>query len=318
MNKECPVIFISVSTGTDIVDKVKTICPQAKVLRADDLSHRPELIGEIEIVYGRLDPALFPKAKSLQWVHSTSAGVEWAQRPEVVSHPAVITNSRIHAAHVSEHAFGLLLMLVRRLSQMVLNQREHLWKGPAEEPVSLAGRTLCILGLGVIGRQCARLGKAFGMRVIGVRRRVTAASHDVDEMLPPEKLDEALAKSDVVINLLPGSSHLAGIIGRRQFEVMRPGCLFINVGRGVTVDTAAMVEALRAGRLGGAGLDVTDPEPLPKDHPLWDMPNVVITPHYAGNVHNYFELTDQVFLKNLRHFLAGQPLESVIDKQMGY
>lgn len=311
------VILITPRTETDVAEQVRRLAPGAEVFGPDELQRRPEIIEQADIVYGRLDPGLFPRALKLKWLQATSAGVEWTQRPEVLAHPAVITNARVHASQVSEQAFGLLLMLIRRLHQAVLQQQKRQWATPPGPLLTLAGRTLCILGLGVIGRQCARLGKALNMRVIGLRRRQEKLP-DVDLLLPPEKLHDALSQADVVINLLPGSRQMAGLLGRREFQAMRPGAMLINAGRGVTVDTAALLKALDSGRLAGAGLDVLDPEPLPADHPLWGHPNVIITAHYAGNVSDYFRLTDGVFLENLKRFLAGEPLNYVVDKHLGY
>jgi phosphoglycerate dehydrogenase-like enzyme len=312
-----PVILITAATETDVAQQVRRLAPGAKVFGPDELQRQPEIFEQADIIYGRLDPELFPRAGRLKWLQATSAGVEWTQRAEVLAHPAVITNARVHAGQVSEQAFGLLLMLIRRLHQAVLQQQRRQWATPPGALLSLDGRTLCILGLGVIGRQCARLGKALGMRVIGLRRS-QGSIPDVDQVLPPEELHQALGQADVVINLLPGARQMAGFLGRREFEAMREGAMLINVGRGVTVDTAALLEALESGRLGGAGLDVIDPEPLPADHPLWGHPNVIITAHYAGNVGDYFRLTDRVFLENLERFLAGQPLNYVVDKRLGY
>ena len=318
MSEKPLVIYISSRLDKLLADSIAQIAPGSRIVRPDDLAAHPELIEEIDIVYGNLKPEFFPRARRLQWLHTTAAGAGWTQRPEVLSHPAIITNSRIHAVQITEHLFGMLLMLVRRLHTATLNQARHVWQPPELEQLrSLPGRTLCILGVGVIGRRCAAVGRVLGMRVIGVRRRAEPVEH-VEAMYGLDRLADALAQADVVMSLLPGTRESAGLMGRAQFALMPRGSLFLNAGRGSTVDTAALIEALRSGQLGGAGLDVTDPEPLPADSPLWDMPDVIITPHYAGNTADYFDQTDRIFLENLRRLIAHAPLDMVVDKHAGY
>jgi phosphoglycerate dehydrogenase-like enzyme len=271
----------------------------------------------VDIVYGYLWPDSFPAAERLKWMHSTAAGVGWTQAPAILSHPAIVTNSRIHAAQISEHLFGLLLMLRHGLHEALGHQRQHAWRSPAGPIRTLPGKTLCILGLGTIGRRCAQIGAAMGMRVVGVQRNPRPTDH-VEQVLSPGQLTEALAQADVVMNLLPGTAETEKMIAAPQFDAMPDGAYFLNAGRGQTVDTDALLAALRGGRLAAAGLDVVDPEPLPADHPLWDEPNVLITAHYSGVVDDYFDQTEALFLDNLRCFLAGQPMRNVVDKRAGY
>jgi len=302
----------------DFPQSIVRVAPTARVCTRRDLDADQSLIERVDIVYGRLRAELFARARRLKWIHTTAAGADWSQRPEVVAYPCLVTNSRIHAVQISEHLFGMLLMLTHRLGWAYARQLEHVWDSPGLKDVrTLPGRTLCILGLGTIGRRCAELGAAHEMRVIGVKRHPEPVPH-VQRVLGPDRLNEALGQAEVVMNLLPGTRQTEKLIGPQQFQAMADGALFLNAGRGKTVDTDAMIEALRSGRLAGAGLDVVDPEPLPPQHPLWDMPNVIITAHYSGLVDDYFEQTEALFLDNLRRFLAGEPLVGLVDKQAGY
>ena len=311
-------ILVPTDCSGDVITEIRHLAPHAMVHRNDELQRDPSLLDKLEITYGTLSSRQYAQARNLKWTHSLGAGCEWTQDPAVRDHPVVVTNSRIHAVQISEHLFGLLLMLMRRLQDAVKSQMRHTWDRPESSLLhSLPGKTLCILGLGTIGRRCATLGKAHGMRVIGLRRQAKPTA-DVDVVLPSEKLDEAISQADVIMNLLPGITSTAKVIGSKQFALMKPSCLLLNAGRGITIDTGALIVALQSGRIAGAGLDVIDPEPLPPESPLWDMPNVIITGHYSGSIDTYFQQAAEVFLRNLRHYLAGEPLEFVVDKTTGY
>jgi len=181
----------------------------------------------------------------------------------------------------------------------------------------LWGKTLGVLGVGAIGGHSAEVGKAFGMRVVGLRRG-GGAHPAVERMYAPGERADFLAECDVVLNTLPLTDATRGFLGRAEFAALRPGAVLVNTGRGGTVDTDALLDALRSGRLGAALLDVTDPEPLPPDHPLWTTENVTLTPHYSGSRPDYDERAEAIFLDNLRRYLAGQPLVNVVDKREGY
>ncbi len=215
-------------------------------------------------------------------------------------------------------------MLTRNLQRAAAAQARREWdRAPLASGLSsVAGRTLCVAGFGTIGRRCAAIGQAFGMRVIGIRR--TAASPaasapvaEADEIVGPEDRRDAFSRSRLIMAVLPGTPETHHFIGREELAVMH-GAFLLNAGRGNSVDTEALVEALRDGRVRGAGLDVTDPEPLPAGHPLWDMPNVIITPHYAGDHPGYWARAFAAFMENLERFLRGEPLLNVVDRDRGY
>jgi phosphoglycerate dehydrogenase-like enzyme len=212
----------------------------------------------------------------------------------------------------------LMLALTRELPTVFTQQREARWDSAAfRELPTLAGRTLGILGVGAIGKRVAQLGAAFGMRVIGLRRGAAPVPF-VDKMLGPEQLPELLSQAHYVVNVLPSTAQTHGLIGAAQLATMRRDAVIINVGRGKTIDTDALVNALREGRIAGAGLDVTEPEPLPAEHPLWKLPNVIITPHYSGGRAGYVDAVLDVFVDNVSRYREQRALRNVVDLHAGY
>jgi D-2-hydroxyacid dehydrogenase (NADP+) len=299
--------------------ELETIVPGARVVSEEDLAADAALVGQVEVCYAHLPSELWPRAASLRWFQSPWAGMERIlAMPEARRHPAVFTNARIHAAPIAEHLWGMLLALTRNLPRAWDLQRRRRWDPDAFKPAPalLEGKRLCVAGLGEIGGRCARIGRAFGMRVIGIRHG--ALPHpDADDVVGPADRNGAFAAADVVMAVLPATGGTRGFFSRAEFAAMR-GVVFLNAGRGATVDTDALVAALRDGAVRAAGLDVTDPEPLPRAHPLWRMPNVLITPHCAGTHAGYDERAARVFLDNLRRYAAGEPLAYVVDKEAGY
>ncbi len=314
-----PLILLTQTLTEDQMARLTTAVPAARIVRESQLAEDPDLLARIEICYPRLPRELWSGAASLQWLQASFAGVDsLLKMPETRAHPAVITNVHIHANCVAEHLWGMTLMLTRNLKRAVLAQEQGVWnEAPlAESLSSLAGRTLCIAGLGVIGEQCAAIGRTLGMRVIGIRRH-RRASPVADEIVGPENRRDAFARSRVIMLLLPDTRETRQFVGKDELNAMQ-GAFLLNAGRGSSVDTAALVDALRTGNVRGVGLDVTDPEPLPRGHPLWAMENVVITPHYGGVHPGYEEEAFVVFLANLGRWVRGEPLENVVDKDAGY
>jgi phosphoglycerate dehydrogenase-like enzyme len=314
-----PYILLTQALTDDQATRLKSVAPAARIVEKARLAEDPSLLARIEICYPRLPRELWTGATNLQWLQSDIAGVDsLLKMAEIAAHPALITNVHIHGNCVAEHLWGMTLMLTRNLHRAVLAQEKGVWNNaPLTEGLSsLAGRTLCIAGLGAIGEQCAAIGRTLGMRVVGIKRH-PGASPVADEVVGPEKRREAFARSRIIMLLLPDTWDTRLFVGKKELDAMQ-GAFLLNAGRGTSVDTAALVDALRAGNVRGAGLDVTDPEPLPQSHPLWSMPNVVITPHYGGVHPGYEEEAFDVFLANLGRWLRGEPLDNVVDRDAGY
>jgi len=315
-------IALGVELPEDIVERVRGASPRAQVWTATELDADPRGYQEAEVVLaGWLEPEHLAQARQLRWIQAVGAGVERLLALESVARSElVLTNaSGIHAQPIAEHAFGFLLMFTRNLHLAAARQQERRWDS---EPYraslgTLRGKTLGVLGLGAIGERVAQIAAGFGLRVIGLKRHPEPVQ-GVAEVYGPDQLLGFLAQSDFLVNLLPLTAATRGWIGQGELAALPKGAFFVNLGRGGTVDTAALVAALGSGHLAGAGLDVTDPEPLPSEHPLWALPNVILTPHYSGARHDYFRDVGELFLENLRRYLAGEALLNVVDKQAGY
>ncbi len=318
MARTAPLIYLSEPITDAQRSLLQGVAPRARLVDSAALESNPGLISRVEICYSALPPLLWEKASSLQWLQVKWAGVEHLiALPQAMAHPAVITNVHIHGRAISEHLWGMALMLTRNLHHAVLRQREGIWdEGLKQGLATLAGKTLCIVGLGSIGEQCALIGKALGMRVVGIRRR-PAPNTAADEVVGPDQRREVFARSRVIMVLLPDTRETRAFIGRDELSVMK-GAFLLNAGRGRSIDTEALVDALRSGSVRGADLDVTDPEPLPPGHPLWSMPNVIITPHYSGVHPGYDEEAFQIFLDNLGRWTRGEPLHNIVDRDGGY
>jgi len=318
-NDSSPIILLTAQLDETQRARILEAAPAARIVSEQDLAAQPDLVPRVEIAYPRLPSELWSRARGLRWLQSSFAGVDGLlANPEARRHPAVFTNVHIHVHCLSEHLWGMALMLVRNLHGSVRIQQSAHWDTAAVSGNlgTLAGGTLCVAGLGAIGRHCAAIGRLMGMRVIGISRS-GRADPAVDQVVTPDKRRDAFAASRLVMLLLPGTEETRGFVGKAEMDVLR-GAWLVNGGRGTAVDTDELVRALQDGRVRGAGLDVTEPEPLPDRHPLWSLPNVVISPHYGGNHPGYEDESLEVFCSNLRRWVRGEPLEFVVDKSKGY
>jgi len=268
-------------------------------------------------------PEFLAAAPQLVWVQAQSAGVDRFVGLEAVQGGRVLlTNLRaVHGPAIADHAFAMLLALTRDLPVHLSGRADGRWDqaGSGElEPVALAGRTLLVVGLGGIGTEIAQRGHGFGMTVLATRRSSDDAPDFVSHVGRPEDLLSLLPQADVVAIAVPLTDETRGLFDAAAFAAMKPGSYLVNIARGKVVDTDALLAALQSGRLAGACLDVTDPEPLPADHPLWRLPNVVITPHVAARAQLTEDRAWELFRENLRRFDAGEPLLNAVDPSAGY
>ena len=265
-------------------------------------------------------------APHLRWIALPSAGADHVIRAGLVQSngPIVTTSNGIHATPIGEFALSLMLMWVRHWPRIVELQRTVTWPNHAGwEALSggeLFGATLGIIGLGAIGRYVARLGRAFGMRVIATRRTATPGQSDpdVDELIPSDRLGDLLGASDFVVVSVPLTPQTRHLIGADELRMMRPNAFLINISRGSAIDEAALAAALADGTIAGAGLDVFETEPLPPESPLWQMPNVIISPHLAGDTSQYSRRFTDLLLENLARFRSSEPMRNVVDVARGY
>jgi phosphoglycerate dehydrogenase-like enzyme len=306
-------------------ERLQSDFPQFDVVHLSSYDRVPEEIPEAEVFVGwSLRPEQFVTAKKLRWMHSTAAAVHQLLFPEMIASPVVLTNSRdVHGSVVAEHAITLILAMAKRLPSIMRHQARHEWaQGTVWEehprPREVAGGTVGLVGFGSIGREVASRARALGMRVLAVREHADRRAENVDEVFGPEAIDRMLEQADYVVLAAPLTEQTHHIINTERIAHMKPDAYLINVSRGPLVDEAALVEALRANRIGGAALDVFDREPLPPDSPFWDLPNVLVTPHTAAVTGRLWERHYDLLARNIRRYLAGEPLLNVVDKQKGY
>jgi len=316
------VLAFAVEVPEESFRRVREAWPTLRLDRLADPAP-PDALGEVEaLVAWSLTHEQLAAAPRLRWLQAMSAGVEHLPLTDLAERGIRLSNmSGVHAPNIAEHALAMMLALARRIPALVLAQRDHRWRDTAthDEVFELAGQTVVLVGLGAIGAAIAPRAAAFGMRVLGVRR-------NPEQALPPgvaegfglDRLDAALAEADHVVVSLPATPDTRGLFDAARLAAIKPGAFFYNVGRGATVDTAALTAALATGHLGGAGLDVVDPEPLPPESPLWGMANVLITAHTSGATPKYWERGVEILLDNLRRYAAGQRLQTEVDPRAGY
>jgi D-2-hydroxyacid dehydrogenase (NADP+) len=272
----------------------------------------------------RLSPSMVAHASRLRWVHSTAAAVGILPLKELAARNIAVTNSRgIQAAAISEFVIGGLLVIARRFNLMLEAQRSRRWiqnelTGVAW-PWSVRGRTMTIVGLGTIGQEVARRAHAFGMKVIGIRRRIDQPKPPfVDSIAAPDELDDTLRGCDVLVIAAPFIAETDQLIRAEQLALLNRGAVVINVARGKIIDEAALIAALQNGHLGGAVLDVFEREPLDSANPLWGLPNVIVSPHVSGLRPDHWDDVIDLFGDNLERFQRGEPLANLVDVQAGY
>jgi len=259
----------------------------------------------------------------LRWVHATSAGAGEQVRkaglsPEALKRVVITTSSGVHAVPLAEFAILGLLAMAKELPRLIEDQRARAWPEVRRPVRELSGQTLFLLGLGEIGREVARLGKALGMRTVGFRRTEGPPPEWVDEVHGPQRLAELADQADAMVVSLPMTEQTAGLVDRAIIERLPASCIFVNIGRGGVVDEPALIDALRDRRIAGAVLDVFATEPLPADSPLWTLPNVLVTPHAAALSARENERIAELFADNLRRYLDGRPLRNVVEPGLYY
>lgn len=297
--------------------------PGVTLLPARDRAEAARLAADADAVIGWCTPEIVAAGERLRWIQVLSAGVESCVGiPGLAERGLWLTNmQKIAGPVMSEHVIAFMLALTRGFASYVPLQARGEWKDdavPASRLWSVEGRTMLVVGLGGIGTETARRAHALGMKVIAIRNSGREGPSFVSEVGLPPELHAFAARADVIVNTLPLTAETRGLYDRAFFDAAKRGALFINVGRGASVVTADLVAALEDGRLGGAGLDVTDPEPLPPDHPLWRAPNVLITPHVAAEIDTGNEPRWLIARENLRRYAAGGKLLSEVDVRRGY
>lgn len=304
-------------------DDLETSVPGDRVVRIERRGPFKD-VDDIEVALGAPHPELIREflgqAKGLRWLHTVSAGVERFLVPEVTQRPGftLTNNSGPYDIPIAEFVMATMLGAAKHLGDYQRAQEARRWDKDHDH-TELRDATLVVLGLGSIGGEVARLASAFGMRVIAVRRRVDgAAVPGVSAIVPPERLAEVAAEADYLAITAPLTAATRGIVSREVLARMKPSAWIVNIARGAIVDEAALLEALRAGRIAGAAIDAWWTEPMPPESEWWSLPNVIATPHVSHSSPRVRERTLALFLENLRRWKAREPLLNVVDLQAGY
>lgn len=293
-------------------EEFEIVAPEAKHVYARSSTVNPEQIASATVMFGWPRPEMMKGAASLKWFQTMWAGTD---EYEGMLPPGVrfTSSSGSNSRSVAEHMLTCLLALCRRLPTYVDSQRAHLWKdeGPMK---TILGGTVLVAGAGHVGSDFARLCQGLGAETVGLKRTVNGPVEGFDRLYPMEELDNLLPQADVVALVLPHSPQTAGLMDERRLSRMKDDAILLSAGRGTVLDQEALARVMKAGKLWGAALDVTDPEPLPKDSPLWDVPRLLLTPHVAGGMR--LEITRrrcvEMALENLRRYVAGEPLHNVV------
>lgn len=280
------------------------------------------LIEQAEVVFGEPSAEELLQADKLRWLQLSWAGADSFLPPLKNRENVILTNaSGAYGVTIAEHAIAMLLALARHLPAYGRRQRQGIWQDLGSE-WGLAGKTALILGVGDLGTQLALRLRSFGMHIVGLCRNARAAQPPFDKLITAEELDEVLPRADAVFGCLPGTARTAGLLSIERLNAMKRDAILINVGRGSLLRPDDLAQVMVEGRLFGAGLDVLDPEPLPKEHPLWGMENVIITPHVAGIAYGHLIATSdriwELFLDNLQRYLAGEELRNQVNLTEGY
>lgn len=306
------------------VEYLRATAPNAQFVVTDTLEAAIQQASDADAVIGWCDAKLLKAGPRIRWIQFLYAGVEsCVSVPQVREGTVLLTNmQRVQAPIIAEHATAMMLALARGLDLAVAQQPARAWRPEAllgsTRLRTLNGKTLLVAGLGGIGTEVAQRGHALGMRVIATRASGRTGPDFVSYVGPPEELPKLVAEADVIVDALPLTPTTRAVFDARMFERMKRGTLFVNVGRGGTVVTSALVDALYSGALGGAALDVTDPEPLPPDHPLWRAPNLILTPHISSESELGVTRVWEIVRENLRRYIAGERMLSEVDASRGY
>ncbi|AKA68895.1 D-2-hydroxyacid dehydrogenase [Clostridium scatologenes] len=313
-------VLVVIPLSEDEKQKLKSKMPEAEYIFISAKEINDEIVKSADIIIGNVPPEYIKGSKKLKWLQLNSAGTDGYCEAGVIPEEAYLTNaSGAYGLAISEHMLGMLFEIKKKLNLYYMNQKKHIWKDEGNV-TSIEGSKTLVVGLGDIGGDFARKMKALGSYTIGVKRTKGEKPEYIDELYTMEALDELLPKADVVALSLPGTKDTHHLFNKDKFNLMRKDAIILNVGRGSCICTEDLCDALENGIISGAGLDVTQPEPLPPEHRLWDAPGVVITPHISG----FFHLPEtlrrivNISIENLEYFKNQQPLKNIVDFKTGY
>jgi phosphoglycerate dehydrogenase-like enzyme len=327
-------VGISFPPEPGILEMIAGVSPRLRVtdlspwLRDEDKSPEARakvdaILRDLEVLFiARIPSNLLQRAPKLRWCQWVGTGIDRLSEAGLVGSRVTLTNvTGTNALPIAEHCFLFMLMFAKKETLALAQQKARDYRREAVRPDFLEGKTLGVLGLGGIGSEVARLGKAFHMRVLGLRRSATRRQENtdgVDVLYPMGELHALLGECDHVVVALPLTEETRHLMGEREFRAMKRTAYLVNVGRGPILDEPALIRALKDGAIAGAGLDVFDTEPLPRESELWGLPNALISPHVSGDLIDNRLRATRFFCENLKRYLAGQPLRNIVDPAKGY
>lgn len=331
--REVVEVLVTTPLDEECIRLITTISPKinlrdgsgfADAEKSGDFSSREQFdahLAEAEIIYGPGPPKnVVARAPKLKWIQTPDAGVDGFLDRDIIESSVIVTNTSggIHAISIAECVLEMMLMFVKKMPLCFQLKQERQWK--TFSLTVLHSKTVGIVGLGSIGRQVARLAKGFGMRVLATRRSTRSATgtRNIDTLFSQDQLPQLLSDSDFVVLALPLTPETNNLIGEEELLTMKPTAYLINISRGNIVDEAALTRALEENWIAGAGLDVFVTEPLPIESRLWELPNVIFSPHVAAEIEDYDVQATRLFADNLRRYLSGKRLRNVVDKKRGY
>lgn len=301
-------------------ERIRNAAPDAKTTYCLEAEVTKEQVQDANIIIGNVKPEFLKDSRNLRWIQLNNAGTEGFCVPGILPKQAQLTNATgAYGMAISEHLIAMLFALQKRLDIYYDQQTDHRWEKQTHMMVT-EGSHVLVIGLGDIGTTFARKMKVLGAHVTGIRRSQKPKPEYVDAQYTMEALPELLPQADIVAMSLPGYSDTKGVIGEKELQLMKSNAILLNVGRGTAIDSLALAKALQGRSIYGAGLDVTDPEPLPEDHPLWDAPHCIITPHVSGGyaLPETLEKILNLSIENLERYEKGEALHNIIDFSTGY
>jgi phosphoglycerate dehydrogenase-like enzyme len=311
-----------------VLRNLDSIRESADIFVGNDLASVEDHAREADVILysglaGQTVPLreVWPHAKKVRWIHSLSAGVENLLFPELINSPVVVTNARgVFKRSLADFVVLGMLYFYKRVRRLVDSQRAHKWDDFLVE--WLPGKIMGVVGYGEIGRECAMLAKAVGVKVYATRRKIELSAEDpvLERVFAPARLQEMLSEVDVAVAAAPLTPQTRHMISDAEFNVMKPSAIVMNVGRGPVIDEAALIRALQTKKIAGAALDVFEVEPLPPDHPFYDMENVLLSPHCTDRTRDpdWLDLSMQCFVENFWRYTKGEELKNIVDKKAGY
>lgn len=304
------------------IEKIQAVDASIEIatVLASETGETESQLADAEIVAGipHALPDSFANAKKLKWIQTFSAGVDKVLTPEIKNSDILLSNiAGAQDTPIAEHILVFLLVSTKKFHIGFLHQQQKKWERDVGA-TELRGKVVLIVGLGNIGTEAARLLSCVGARIQAVDRAGAEQPDFVETLYGPDQWEQALPNADFVVSCVPHTDKTHHLFDKAKFGIMKNTAVFVNISRGEVVHEQELIEALKAGTIAGAALDVMEQEPLPKDSPLWDMENVVLTPHRAGHSEKYIDRAIDIFCENLQAYIKGQPLPNLVDKQKGY